>query len=468
MKRIILLIVFSGFFLFSFAQKNIQGYISDKLTGEKLIGCTVFISGTSLGVNSNNYGFFSIKTIGFPVDIVFSYIGYFTDTIMFSSLSENVTIELTPKTTDLQGVEIKAMGSNVAAPRTGVLKIPISQIKLLPSLGGEVDVLKAFQLMPGVQGGTEGTSGLYVRGGTPDQNLILLDDIPLYFVNHIGGFVSVFDVNAINDVKLIKGGFPARYGGRLSSVVDIRMKTGNADTIKGEYGIGIIASRLFWEGPIINKKTKFMLSLRRCNIDLVSRLFSKMGSGGEYSAGYTFYDLYSKVTHEFNSKNSVSFSFYNGRDKIFLNQKNKDAFNSNAIYDSQGKIRWGNLLASLKWNHQYNHMLFGSLTFAYTRFYYNNLLQYQEKDKSSRDIIDKASTAFNSGVNDIILKKDFDFFAGNNTNVKFGTSFTHHLFKPGLNISRSSSQNTTSGSSNQASNDFIAYVESEFAITKKF
>lgn len=416
------------------AQHTMQGYISDTKTGEKLIGCSVYISSTTEGVTSNNYGFYSIKTNKLPARLVFSYIGYISDTLEFRNSVENSNISLTPKTSDLKEVEIKATGTATSTPRTGVLTIPVQQIKQLPALGGEVDVLKAFQLMPGVQGGTEGTSGLYVRGGTPDQNLVLLDDIPLYYVNHIGGFVSVFDVNAINDIKLIKGGFPARYGGRLSSVVDIRMKTGNSTGLKGEYGIGILASRLFIEGPLSkNKKTKFMFSIRRCNIDLVTRLATRMQSNLEYSAGYTFYDLYSKVTHQFDAKNSLSFSFYNGRDNIFFKQRDRGDVGAVTFFDYKANIKWGNTLASFKWNHQYNSHVFGSLTFAYTHFDYLNGVQYVEKNKTDRKVVEKANSSFVSGVNDLILKKDFDCFVSNIFSLKLGAGYTHHQFNPGMN-----------------------------------
>jgi hypothetical protein len=466
-KRIsIFLAVYSACFL-AFSQKNIQGFISDRQTGEKLIGCTVQIEGSANGVYSNNYGFFSIGTRLFPVTLVFRFIGYTPDTIAFSSSAENVNIMLSARKNDLREIEINAAGSDVENAKIGVLEIPMRQIRLLPAIGGEVDVLKAFQLMPGVQGGTEGTSGLYVRGGTPDQNLILLDDIPLYYVNHIGGFVSVFDINAINDVRLIKGGFPARYGGRLSSVVDIRMKSGNSESIKGQCEIGIIASKLFLEGPMLNNKTRFMISTRRCNFDLASRLITKIGSGNEFSAGYTFYDLYTKISHDFNSKNALSLSFYKGRDKIFINQKDKEAVASNTVYNYQGLIKWGNLLASLKWNHQYSAKLFGSLTLAYTHFGYTNQVRYEQKDKTNNDVLDKASTSFISGVNDLIAKKDFDYFLSNTVNMKLGTSFTHHTFNPGLNIYKDSSKDTTLGSANLTSNEIIAYAESELTLLKK-
>jgi hypothetical protein len=457
-----------GFIYFqAVAQHSMQGYISDEKTGEKLIGCSVHISGTTEGVTSNNYGFYSIKINKLPASVVFSYIGYKTDTVEFVPAGNNIDVMLSQKTSNLKEVEIRATSAVTSTPRTGVLTIPVQQIKQLPALGGEVDVMKAFQLMPGVQGGSEGTSGLYVRGGTPDQNLILLDDIPLYYVNHIGGFISVFDVNAINDIKLIKGGFPARYGGRLSSVVDIRMKTGNSSEIKGEYGIGLLASRIFIEGPVLKKKkTKFMFSLRRCNLDIATRLITRMQSGLVFSAGYTFYDLYSKITHEIDSDNSISFSFYNGRDNIFFKQRDPVAAGSDTFFDYQANIIWGNTLASVKWNHQYNKNVFGTLTFAYTHFKYLNRVQYEQKYKSDKEVIEKASTSFVSGVNDVILKKDFDYFVSNTISLKMGAGYTNHQFNPGVHTFRSFSVDSAAGSRSLYSNEITAYVESEFPITK--
>lgn len=468
MRNTALVIVIGFLYFQTFAQHTMQGYITDKKTGEKLIGCSVYILETTEGVTSNNYGFYSIKVNKLPCLLVFSYIGYKSDTVQFESATGNTDIALIQKTSTLKEVEIKASGPLTTSPRMGVLSIPVQQIKQLPALGGEVDVLKVFQLMPGVQGGNEGTSALYVRGGTPDQNLILLDDIPLYYVNHIGGFVSVFDANAINDIKLIKGGFPARYGGRLSSVMDIRMKNGNSTEVKGEYGIGLMASRIFIEGPVLKKeKTKFMFSLRRCNFDLATRLITRMQSGLVFSAGYTFYDLYSKLTHEIDARNSLSFSFYNGNDNIFFKQRDMVAAGSDTFFDYQANIKWGNTLASVKWNHQYTNNVFGTLTFAYTHFKYLNRVKYEEKYKSDKTVIEKASTSFVSGVNDLILKKDFDFFVSNNFSLKMGTGYTNHQFNPGVHTFRSFASDSAAGSQKLYSNEITAYAEGEFSISPK-
>lgn len=468
MKYIKLFLLLFVLHLQATAQHTMQGYISDKKTGEKLIGCSVYILGTNKGVISNNYGFYSIKINEFPASLIFSYIGYVSDTIYFLPNIENIDVELTQKTNYLEEVEIKAGSVSATAPSTGVLTIPIRQIKQLPTLGGETDVLKVFQLMPGVQGGSEGTSALYVRGGTPDQNLILLDDIPLYYVNHIGGFISVFDINAINDLKLIKGGFPARYGGRLSSVVDIRMKNGNSSEIKGEYGIGVLASRFFIEGPMFkNKKTKFMLSARRCNLDLATRLVTRMQSGLALSAGYTFYDIYSKVTHEINKDNSISFSFYNGNDNIFFKERDMVASGSVTFFDYLANLKWGNTLASIKWNRKYNKNIFGTFTIAYTHFNYLNSVQYKEKYKSNKEVIENATISFTSGVEDFIFKKDLDYYISNNVSLKMGAGYINHQFNPGIHAFKSITLDSTTGARKVYSNEIMAYSEVEFPLTGK-
>lgn len=453
----------------SFAQTTISGYVTDKNTGESIIGATVRVCETNIGAHTNNFGFFTIQPKNFPCKILIHYLGYKVDTILVLKENTTINVSLLPNNSTLKEVIVQARNNSINNAVMGTLEIPITQIKQLPAIGGEVDVLKAFQLLPGVQGGSEGTSGLYVRGGTPDQNLILLDDVQLYYVNHIGGFVSIFDINAINSVKLIKGGFPAHYGGKLSSVIDIRMKNGNSNSIKGEYGLGILTSKLFLEGPLTkSKKTKFMFSSRRCNLDLASRLMTKLSSGNEYSAGYTFYDLYGKLSHTINESNSLSFSFYNGRDRIFMNQRNKDSYDNTTLFDYFGNIRWGNILASLKWNHQYSAKLYGNTTLSFTDFNYNNLTKYDQKDKQTNEVLSASKLTFNSGVKDVILKHDIDYNLSNNHFIKFGGNMIHHIFNPGINVSKNNLIDTSFGSPKIHSNEISLYVEDEIIINQKF
>ncbi|MDY0344803.1 MAG: hypothetical protein RBR28_14610, partial [Lentimicrobium sp.] len=203
-----------------------------------------------------------------------------------------------------------------------------------------------------------------------------------------------------------------------------------------------------------------------CNLDLVTRLLTRMQSSFEYSAGYTFYDMYSKITHQFDAKNSLSFSFYNGRDNIFFKQRDRVASGSDTFFDYKSNVKWGNTLASLKWNHQYNSRVFGSLTFAYTHFDYLNGVQYVEKNKSDRKVIDRANSSFVSGVNDLILKKDFDYFVSNIASLKLGAGYTHHQFNPGMNYYKNVTLDTTAGSPKLQSDEITAYVESDFKIFK--
>src|SRR5687767_10217751 len=254
------------------AQKfTVNGYITDKKSGERLFGASVFILNKNLGSTSNQFGFYSITIPKDSVEISFSYTGYAPQVYRVNLFKDtSLNIELFPSA-NLEEVVVKATKKESIQNRTqmSAIELPVSTIKSLPAFLGESDVMKAIQLLPGVQAGSEGSSGIYVRGGGPDQNLILLDGVPVYNASHLFGFFSVFNADAINRVELVKGGFPARYGGRLSSVIDISMKEGNSQKLKGEGSIGLVASRLTVEGPIVKDKTSFIVSGRRTYIDVV-------------------------------------------------------------------------------------------------------------------------------------------------------------------------------------------------------
>ena len=292
-----------------FAQKyTINGYISDSETGELLIGANIFDPIRLVGTSTNVYGFFSLTLPADTFSLVFSYVGYSAQIIKVDLIrNKQIKVSLKPSIV-LEEVEISATQSEKIEESTkmSTIKLPVEQIKELPALLGEVDVLKTIQLLPGVQSGTEGASGIYVRGGGPDQNLILLDGTPVYNASHLFGFFSVFNADAIKNVELIKGGFPARYGGRLSSVLDIRMKDGNMKKFHAEGSLGIIASKLTVEGPIIKDKTSFIISARRTYMDIIAQPMIRLINGDEYTTqGYYFYDLNAKVNHKFNDKNRL-------------------------------------------------------------------------------------------------------------------------------------------------------------------
>ncbi|MEA3451803.1 MAG: TonB-dependent receptor, partial [Bacteroidota bacterium] len=316
MKRILLsaLIFFSALFL-NAQNVTISGYIEDVGSGERLIGANIFdASDKKYGTATNSYGFFSLSLPKGKHLITVSYIGYgFWQTEMDLTKDTSITIQIS---TDikLKQVVIIAKHNQVESSQMGRVDVPVSMIKSLPAMFGEVDVLKTIQLLPGVQSGTEGSSGVYVRGGGPDQNLILLDGVPVYNANHLFGFFSVFNADAISNVALYKGGFPARYGGRLSSVIDINLKEGNMKKFTGNVSIGLISSKFTIEGPIVKDKTSFIISARRTYIDIIAAPFIALGQkindpDGKikFSAGYYFYDFNAKINHKISNKDRVFF-----------------------------------------------------------------------------------------------------------------------------------------------------------------
>ena len=297
----------------------------------------------------------------------------------------------------------------------------------MPSLTGEKDILRIYQLMPGIQSGREGSSSLHVRGGSPDQNLILIDDVPVYYINHLGGFVSIFDENAINKLKVIKGGFPARYGGRLSSIVDVRLKDGNMQKYSGEFSLGLIASKFSFQGPLIKNKTSFIISARRCNLDLITKPITYFSEG--VSAGYTFYDLNLKIRHKINQNNNIYFTTYIGNDNIKVNFNDTESNNSNSYSKSQMKNQWGNINTAFRWNHIYTNKLFSNFTLAFSKFYYKTYSDYQEIEDNKR--IEQFLHSYEISIQDLIAKIDYDYYLSPSNHFKFGGYYTFKNYNPG-------------------------------------
>jgi hypothetical protein len=473
--------LFIGFILLlnSASSQNcsISIYVKDSETGEYMIGASVYNQYTKTGGVTNSAGFYSITLkMGQPVKITADYIGYESAWKSFTLLKDTVLHFNLKASNELETVTVSAERNANENTSGSVLKIPIEVIKTMPSLSGETDVMKVFQLMPGVQSGQEGTSSLYVRGGSPDQNLYLVDDVPLYYVNHLGGFVSIFDDNAINTMELIKGGFPARYGGRLSSVIDMRMKNGNQKEFHGEIKLGALSSKLFIEGPIKKDKTTFMLSFRRSNIDLFTRIQTSLTYEG-FTGAYTFYDLYGKIRHKFSDKSTIFISIYSGRDRLSIIDKQKsdhsDGFGSDDplyTYESFLYNKWGNQMASFKWNIILNQRLFSNLSISYSRFYYNNEQEYLKKDSVGESILERDYAAYLSGINDLTGKYDFDFFPTPNHKIKFGIHVIRHEFSPGINRyienSGSAETDTIFGNKRIATFESYVYVEDDFKIGK--
>ncbi len=444
MKQILTMKVFQPAFLFLFlfisslsqAQRfTISGYIEDESSGEKLIGANVYDAKTLNGTASNTYGFFSLTLPEDSVELVISYIGYqpyrqkiFLNKNIALHIRLNAVIELNEIVVSGNKTETIDEKSQMSA-----VKLPAAQIKSLPAFMGEVDVLKVIQLLPGVQSGNEGSSGLYVRGGSPDQNLILLDGVPVYNVNHLFGFFSVFNADAINNVELIKGGFPARYGGRLSSVLSINMKEGNKKTYHGTGSVGIIASKLTLEGPLITDKASFVISGRRTYIDLLAKPFiaKQFPDGG--GVGYYFYDLNGKINYELNEKDHVYLSAYNGIDKFYFKDVYRDNQGSN-IYESNtaARLAWGNLTGVMRWNHQFTQKLFSNATVNYSKYQFD----VSVSDETLQGILPaidtfSANLRYFSGIRDWSGKLDFDYIPAPNHFIKFGIGSIWHTFTPG-------------------------------------
>ena len=329
------------------ARYTISGYIRDSLNGESLLGATVSVIGKTKGITSNQFGFYSITLTEGRYQVICSYIG-FQPKIMEVELNRDrqINFYVMPRTVLSEAVIVssKKRDANVKNAQMGRFNLPIEQIKALPAFLGEVDLLKTIQLLPGVRNAGEGSSGIYVRGGGPDQNLILLDDAPVYNTGHLFGFFSIFNSDAIKNVTLIKGGMPAQYGGRLSSVLDVTMKEGNNQKFEVDAGIGIIASRLSIQGPIKKNKASFILSGRRTYIDAFSKLFVKKSSQF-YGSGYYFYDLNAKVNYRLSEKDRIYLSGSFGRDVFDF---------SNGQQSLKINIPWGNSTGTFMGNHAIN------------------------------------------------------------------------------------------------------------------
>ncbi len=454
MNRIILCIFLclAGFNQLCAQQKfTFSGYVRDTLSGENLIGATVAINGQGKGVNSNAYGFFSITLPEGNYRVTISFTGYESQ-IASLELNRDISlnINLAPRIVASEEVIVyaKRKDGNVRDAQMGKVDLSISQIKSIPAIFGEVDVLKTLQLLPGVRNAGEGNAGFYVRGGGPDQNLVLLDDAVVYNSGHLFGFFSIFNSDAIKNVSLIKGGMPAQYGGRLSSVLDIAMKDGNLKKMEVEGGIGAIASRLNIQGPIKKDKASFIVSARRTYIDALVKPFVKKTSSF-YGSGYYFYDLNTKLNYKFSEKDRLFLSGYFGRD-VFTFNNSQRSFRAN--------IPWGNATATLRWNHLFHRKLFSNTTLVFNN--YNFAFNGTQNNLS-----------FNvqSGIRDLTAKFDMDYYPGSQHKLKFGGQYTHHTFKPNLVSGRSDSIDfTPNNAQRKYAREAAVYLQDDWDLTDAF
>jgi hypothetical protein len=402
---------------------TISGYISEKGSKENLPGVTVYQLNTNFSTVSNLYGFFSITLPACDtMKLAVSFLGYQTQIVELKhnknqSIDISMQSNLTLDEVEVVAKKTEAISEDVQMSR---IDIPVEKIKDIPALLGEKDVLKVLQLMPGVQKGNEGSSGFYVRGGGPDQNLIILDDATVYNAFHLFGFFSLFNGDALKSIELVKGGFPARYGGRLSSVLDMQMKDGNKEKIKGEAGIGIISSRFTIEGPIIKDKCSFLVSGRRTYIDALIYPFMPKDRKG----GYFFYDFNAKVNYVLSKKDRLYMSGYFGQDKFYANIKDDNS-------TTTAGLDWGNTTTTARWNHLFSDKLFLNTSFIFTD--YNLKITAGSKDNFS-----DFSLMYTSGIRDYAIKTSFDYMPNPQHYVKFGLQSIYHRFSPGASVIKGS------------------------------
>ena len=405
---------------------TLNGYVLDSLSRETLIGANIIERENGTGTTTNPFGFFSITLPEGETKLDFSYIGYTNQEVHLNLCKDTLLSIRMQSDNQLEEVVILSDKSEIGiqSSRMGASSIPLDHIKNAPALLSEADVLKTIQLLPGVQSGTTGTSGLHVRGGGPDQNLYLLDGVPLYNVDHVMGFLSVFTPEAVKKVDMYKSSFPARFGGRLSSVVDVRTNDGDMKKYHGSLTIGLLTSRLHFEGPLIKDRTSFIISARRSYIDWIIKPFMPKDENG----GYYLYDLNAKVNHRFSDRDRLFLSFYSGKDHI--NYK----YNFNDTYSSdQGKhsMDWGSTLATARWNHLYNSRLFNNTTLTYNHYRFLTKADFitGKGNQGSKDRSD-FKNRFKSGIDDIGFSTDFDYHPSPAHRIKFGGQYLYHTFRP--------------------------------------
>lgn len=441
--------------------RTISGYITETGSGENLLGVSVYVPEIKRGTTTNDYGFFSLTLPEGTHEIYISYIGYATQVKTIELNQDTVwELKLSPFAESLEEVVVtadeKIKDSKVTQMST--VKINPSIIQDIPALLGEKDVLKTLQLLPGIQAGSEGSSGFFVRGGTPDQNLIILDDAVVYNSNHLFGFFSVFNGDAIKSVEAFKGGFPARFGGRLSSVIKIDMKDGNKEKLSGKVNIGLISSSVLLEGPINKGKTSFIVSGRRTYADVLARPFIKAQTDGEGVGGYYFADLNFKVHHIFSPKDKLYWSNYYGRDKFYTDSKSQ--FDEDRV-----RLGWGNITSTLRWNHQFTNKLFSNTSLIFSNYQFKVTGDFKEIFEDGTEEVSSFNTS--SGINDFTLKTDYDYFPNNQHSIRFGALATIHNFTPQRVLIKDDFTGDVDSKEELDSFEGALYIEDDWKLTDK-
>ncbi len=433
---------------------TISGYVQEIESQEHLSIASVYIQELALGTTTNDYGFYSLTVPEGSYQLKFSHLGYKNGFKNLNLIADTtINLDLAPSVESLEEVIVT---SNKVAYESEIIQM--SSISLepekiidIPALLGEKDIFKTLQLLPGIQTGTDGSSWLYVRGGTPDQNLIILDGATVYNANHLYGFFSIFNGDAIKSIEAFKGGFPARFGGRLSSVIKINMKDGNKERLSGKFDIGLLSSSILLEGPLNKGKTSFLLSARRT----YSELFLKpIQSKKEKKSSYFFHDLNFKIHHVINNKNKLFWSNYHGQDQFKTRLKRKNI-------STLERLGWSNITSTLRWNHQHSNKIFSNTSLIYSN--YNLNINYEE---NVQDTFYKYITS--SSINDISMKTDFNYYPSPAHTISFGGSATYHKFVPQSTTVLRSSDVMQKNKNIQNSLENAIYVEDDWQVSERF
>ena len=466
MKRILFSICCLCNVLMIFGQNiTVSGYVYERGSMETLPGCLIYEPVSKASSTANNYGFYTI-TLPYSAGIflVFNSFGYEKDTLWITeSRSTDYDAHLS-KITTLQAVVIQSEKKNTEQVRMSSLSLSPKEIQQIPALLGEKDVFKTLMLMPGVQSASEGTSGIYVRGGGPDQNLVILDEATIYNASHLLGFFSIFNGDAIKSVELIKGGFPARYGGRLSSVIDMVMKDGNKESHHCEGGVGLISSHLMVEGPLAKNKASFMVSGRATYLTLLAKPIMKLALDGA-GVGYYFFDINGKVNYNISKKDRLYFSAYYGQDKFSMESDTRQSGRERETF-SLG-LFWQNATATARWNHLFSNKAFSNLSFVFSDYQMNTY--NRSKITGAAHPADNSffSSNFTSGIRDYTLKYDISYHFNPTHHLYAGAAVIYHEARPNAMVVKSDTSSMKRVEMENAL-EYAVYVEDEINIRNKF
>lgn len=449
------------------ASYTLSGFVQDASSGEQLLGATIWHAQTQSGTSANAYGHYSISLPVGEQEVLFSYLGY-TPIKMQVDMTKDIKLDVDLTAGFELGEAVIEAGISESIEeqvQMSKIEVPIEQIKRLPAIAGEVDLLKSLQLLPGVQSGSEGSSGIYVRGGSPDQNLILLDGVPLYSVSHLFGFFSVFNADAVRNISITKGGYPARFGGRLSSILEVSMKEGHKKELHGAGSVSMLASKLTLEGPLVKDKASFMISGRRTYLDLLVNPIIRASSPPEDQVDprYFFHDLNAKVNWRLGDRDRLYLSTFQGVDDFGVRTRSEF---QDGVEEIDLGLDWRNSVLALRWNHEWGPRLFSNVTLMKSRYDFNTGFDFQTEYTGPSPSQDRFASLYNSGIRDLGGRVDFDFAPNNRHFIRFGGNVTQHRFNPGatqliLSASDEFSFDTILGSPNLYSTEAFLYAEDE-------